>query len=161
MDLAVPEGVKLLLPLLCLLASQSRVTLRGHDARGHWFDLTSQRGHAVAITFGSRRTEKEARVINDELAKHVQVVNVVDLRGVPDIAHDLAKKKICESDGPRLFHLVDPDGQIARGFAVDPQHHVDIFLVDGSGHLMGHYLDHEGVAQVEARLRPKHLGRRR
>jgi hypothetical protein len=138
--------------LLLLGANAGHVVLRGQDAHGRWFDLSSLRGQKVVITFGSRRMEKQARALNDALAgSGKMVVNVVDLRGVPEIAHRLALQKIRESDRSNLRHLVDKDGAIARRFDADTRHHVDIFVVDRRGRLVGHYLDR--LPQVEARRR--------
>jgi hypothetical protein len=153
--------VKSLLLLFCLSVPTGPVTLRGVDARGQSFDLSSLRGHTVAITFGSRHTAKASRKINDQLAGYVTVVNVVDMRGIPGWAHKIAMKKIRKSDQPgRMLHLVDENGQVARSFGVDSQHHVDILLVDGLGRMMGHFVDLQQLAQAEARLRqPRRFAR--
>jgi hypothetical protein len=137
--------------------AQQIVTLRGPDAHGRWFDLSSARGKMVVVTFGSRGTEKDARAINEQLQRHagdgVMVVSVVDLRGIPRIGWNLAMKKVREADRPnKLRHLVDKTGEIARGFGVDPQHHVDMFVVDRRGRLVGHYEGAQQLASVEARL---------
>jgi hypothetical protein len=141
---------------IALLASfgGGHVSLHGADARGHQFDVASERGHVVAITFASRKTEHDARTINDALASHgAFVVSVVDLRDVPRIAHNLALKKIRKSDRPgRMLHLIDDDGHIARQLGVDPRRHVDVILVDRAGHMMGRFAGVEELGEVELRI---------
>jgi hypothetical protein len=131
--------------------------VRGYDARGHWFDLSSERGRAVALTFGSRKTENEVRTVNQTLARHTGptalLVTVVDLRDVPHFAHGLAMNQIRQSDRPgRVHHLVDKRGEIARGFGIDPRQAVDIFIVDKRGRVAGHFVGKEQLTQAEARL---------
>ena len=127
--------------------------MRGRDANGRWIDLSSLRGRMVVISFGSRHTEKQARAINDRLSRSGNaVVSVVDLRGVPRMAHKLALKKIRESDRPNLHHIVDEDGVLAGAVGADPRHHVDMLVVDRRGRLIGHYRDEEQLADVEVRL---------
>jgi hypothetical protein len=146
--------------LICLLllaapAHAGPVLLRGHDARGHWFDLSSARGRMVVITFASRETEKDARTINEQLwhQPRVLVVSVVDMRSIPSLGRKLALRKVRESDRPNhLRHLIDKDGAIARGFGVDPRHHVDMFLVDTHGRLVGHFVGTQQLPDVQARL---------
>lgn len=156
--LAALEEVRALIVLAGLLAAADahgagRVTLRGQDANGHWFDLSSERGRTVAVTFGSRETQKEVRQINRDLARQVLVVCVVDLRGVPRIGRDLALTKIRRSDRPgQLVHLVDERGEIARGFGFDPRHGVDILIVDPHGRLAGHYSGLSQLMLAQARI---------
>jgi len=127
--------------------------MRVQDAQGRWVDLSSLRGRTVVVTFGSRHTEKQARAINDRLSGSGNlVVNVVDLRGVPKLAHKLALKKIRESDRPNLWHIVDEDGAIARELGADTRHHVDMLVVDRHGRLAGHYRDEQQLGDVEMRL---------
>ncbi len=131
-----------------------RVSLRGPDAHGRWFDVASVHGKLVAITFASRKTEKDARTINDALANHnVFVVSVVDLRDVPKFAHRLAMKEIRTSDRPgKMHHLVDKDGRIAREFGVEPRRHVDVFLVDRRGQMMGHFVGVDELGEAERHI---------
>jgi cytochrome oxidase Cu insertion factor (SCO1/SenC/PrrC family) len=154
-DLALRWIVRALMVGLFLVTGighAEQVLLRGQDAHGRWFDLSSLRGRMVVITFGSRHTEKRARAINDRLAKSALVVNVVDLRGVPDIAHKLALQKIRESDRDQMRHLVDENGEIARGFDADTRHHVDMLIVDRRGRLVGRYTDEAQLPEAEAKL---------
>jgi hypothetical protein len=131
-----------------------QITLRGADARGQWFDVASERGHLVAITFASRTTADDARTINDALANHgVFVVSVVDLRDVPRIAHNLALKKIRKSDRPgKMLHLVDSDGHISRQLGVDPRRQVDVILVDRAGQMLGRFAGVEELGEIEQRI---------
>lgn len=134
--------------------SGQRVSLHGADARGRWFDVASERGHMVAITFASRKTADDARTINDALANHgVFVVSVVDLRDVPHFAHGLALKKIRKSDRPgKMLHLVDNDGHISRELGVDPRQKVDVILVDRTGQMLGRFAGVEELGEVERRI---------
>lgn len=145
--------------LLLLLGSanaQHHLLLHAQDARGRWYDLESAHGRMVVVTFGSRGMEKDARLINDELARYggpdTVVLSVVDLREVPSIARKLALRRVRQSDRRNLHHLLDTRGQIARDFGADPRHHVDMFVVDRNGELLGHYVGTQQLPDVEAQL---------
>jgi hypothetical protein len=128
--------------------------LRGWDARGHSFDLSSLRGQVVALTFVSRETRDEATDINDELSQHarpgdVTVVSVVDLEDVPQIGRKSAHKKIAESELPgRLRFVVDPNGALAASFRVDARHEVPIFVIGRDGQVLGRFSGERGLDEA-------------
>jgi hypothetical protein len=130
------------------------VWLQGHDGRGHAFDLASLRGRVVAITFASRYTAHEADRIHAALLAHagesgLEVVNVVDLMGVPSLFHGYARRKVAEHDRPgRILHLVDEHGQLRRVFGVEPAHRVDILIIDRQGVLRGRFAGQAELAQA-------------
>lgn len=133
---------------------QKVVWLQGHDGRGRAFDLASLRGRVVAITFASRYTAHEADRIHAALLAHaaqggLEVVNVVDLVGVPSLFHGYARRKVAEHDRPgRILHLVDEHGRLRRAFGVEPAHRVDILIIDRHGALRGRFAGQAELAQA-------------
>ena len=160
--LAPPESVRPLLIAALLFVfpapapAAQHVILRGNDAYGKWFNLSSVRGRPVVITFASRYTEKDARAIGRSLDPYtkrgVLLVTVIDMRGIPGFAHGYAMKKIRSSQLPGHVHIVDEKGQISRGFGVDPRHHVDTFVVGANGRLLGHYVGRQELSKATAQI---------
>jgi hypothetical protein len=147
--------------------AQNVVSFDAHDGRGHPFHFDSTRGRVVALTFGSRATQNEARLVNDELARKVgrdfTVVSIVDFVGIPEGAREMARHKTVQSDRPGLKHLVDDDGSLSKELGARPDKGVDIFVIDRAGRLVGRY-DEDSLQQAEKQiegLRKKHVSARR
>jgi hypothetical protein len=137
-----------------LASDHPRVWLHGWNSNGQPFDLTSLRGQVVAVTFCSRYTKDEAARIHDALMSRaanglMSVVSVVDFAGVPGFAHGYARRKIAEHDqAGRLLHLVDEQGNLKHAFQTDPEHRVDILIVDRDGSLRGRFRGENQVADA-------------
>jgi hypothetical protein len=118
--------------------------LHGFDARGREITLGELRGQVVAITFVGKNTRKEGTEVNEELGDLVEpgkmtLLSVIDLEGVPGIAHGMAMKKIAESDKPGMLHLVDDQGRLKQAFDVDPTKQVTILVLDREGAVRGRF----------------------
>lgn len=130
--------------------AEETVWLQSWDAHGRPFDLRSQRGRIVAITFASRHTRDEAAEVNDALVdKGIEVVSVIDLADVPGIARGSAQKQVGAYDRATQINLLDNTGALAHDFHVAPMTRVDILIVDGNGALRGRYA---GIGQLDQAL---------
>lgn len=145
--------------LLCFAptpSGASGVWLRGHDARGVPFDLKGLRGQVVALTFASRYTQRDARLVNGALGDQarpgqVAVVSIIDFVGIPRIFHGFARGQVARHDRPeRVKLLVDEQSAFPPGLGVHPERGVDILILDEEGVLRGRY---SGPAQLPAAIR--------
>jgi hypothetical protein len=137
------------------LRADEQVWLRSFDATGQPYDLSSERGRVVALTFASRHMRDEAEEVNDALSARAgedfQVVSVVDFTDVPQIGWGSAKKQVARHDRPgRIQFLVDETGQLKHAFRVDPRSRVDILVIDQQGILRGRYA---GLRQLDDAVR--------
>lgn len=133
--------------LSCLAATPApaSVWLRGHDARGAPFDLARLRGQVVVLTFASRYTQRDARLINGALgdqarAGRVAVVSIVDFVGIPRLFHGFARGQVARHDRPeRVKLIVDEQSAFPAGLGVRPERGVDILVIDARGALRGRF----------------------
>jgi hypothetical protein len=144
-------AIAVLLSAAPVFAQGPVMVLAAPDGRGRSFDLSSLRGHVVAVTFVSRYTQDEGARVNEALGSRgdVKIVSVIDFVGIPGFAHGYARRKVVEADG-RVQHLCDEHGALRRQFGVHSDKHVDIFIVDRDGALRGRF---EGQQQLGAALR--------
>jgi hypothetical protein len=151
--------------LLLLVSSahaQNVVTFDAPDGHGHPYHFVTTRGRVVALTFGSRATQDDARRVNDELRQRVgrdfTVVSIVDFTGVPVGAREMARHEVVKSDQPGLKHLVDDDGSLSRDLGARPTQNVDIFVIDRAGRLVGRY-NEDSLAQAEQQIERTRKGK--
>lgn len=142
---ATPMAASALTPL-------TPVGLRAPDGNGRPFDLRSLRGNVVAVTFVSRYTRKEGAAVNRALATRpgLKIVSVVDFMGIPSFVYGYARHRVAEADDGRVRHLCDEHGSLRQHFAVHPDRHVDILIIDRDGRFRGRF---EGMAQLSDALR--------
>lgn len=129
------------------LSYADHVWLHAPDGRGRMFDLASERGKIVAVTFATRKTQDEVREVNDQLAGlGVDIVTVVDFRTIPRIGHGVARHEMAKNDRPGHINVIDRSGKISNGLGIDPSKGVVVLLVDEEGVLRGRY---NGLAEVD------------
>jgi hypothetical protein len=135
--------------------AQTTVSFDAIDGRGRQFHFEKTRGKVVALTFGSRNTQQEARLVNEDLRRRAgrdfTVVSVVDFEGIPVGGRDMARRKVMESDKFGLKHLVDDDGSLAKELGARPTQAVDIFVIDRDGRLVGRY-DEDSLKAAEQQI---------
>jgi hypothetical protein len=134
-----------------LTAAADPIAVQGEDVDGRPVRLSDARGRVVAVTFASRYTGGEAERVNNALVSEVgdklRMVSVIDFVGIPPMFFGMAKGIIARWTKRTPASLVVDEGSAwRRPLGADPARRVDIFVLDQSGEVRGHFV---GADQVE------------
>jgi len=159
-----------------IASAQELVKIEGPDPvraasnDGEWIQTDKLQGNVLVVNVVSRYTEKESYFVNWKLGTRLRdgdfrMITIIDFIGIPRFGfiYNIARNRILKETNKANEELakahVAPIKYICdmketlRGKLqpnADPRHHVDIYVIDKSGVMRGHF---NGAAEIDAAIR--------